>query len=181
MRLIVVSEGDSFDTDECVSLFNDETELVFVNCFSEVERMSLTASDDVLLLLTSRLTHSALAFMQRLMRYSSIPLLVNAQDWQHEELKCLLECGRVTFVPGQLEMTRLKSVVELARLRFEIAGTQLKKINSLENALRAQKQMAKVKAKLQAEGLTEAQAHELLRLQAMKQGISLDQFVGQLA
>ncbi len=181
MRLIVLSESDSFDTDECVSIFGRETELAVVNCFSEVERMSLTANEDALLLLTSRLTDSALAFMQRLMRYSAIPLLVSAQEWQHEDLKCLLECGRVTFVPGQLDLKRLRSVVELARLRFEGAGTQLEKISTLENALRAQKQMAKVKAKLQAEGLTESQAHELLRSQAMKQGISLDQFVGQLA
>ncbi|MEC4725760.1 response regulator NasT [Shewanella sp. D64] len=181
MRLIVISEGSSVDSDALSSIFGGKTELIFINRLSEVERMNLNVSDDVLLLFTTSLSQRYLAFIDRLMRFSAVPLLVSAQNWQQEALKCLLACGRVTFVPGQLEMTRLKSVIELARLRFEGADMQLNKIISLENALRGQKQMAKVKAKLQAEGLTEAQAHKWLQTQTMKQGISLDQLIEQLA
>ncbi|MFT5235992.1 MAG: hypothetical protein ACI90A_001358 [Shewanella sp.] len=181
MRIIMLSGGGECDSNELGTLFGTDVELVFLTNLSELERMTLTACDDVLLLFTKALTCKIVAFVDRLMTFSAIPLLVNAQDWQLADLKCLLECGRVTFVPGQLEITRLQSVIELAKLRFEGAGIQLSKISSLESALSGQKKMMKVKAKLQAEGLTEAQSHQLLQAQAMKKGISLERLVEQLA
>ena len=179
MRLLIVSEGNKLDFAKISSCLKSEVELLRPSSLSELERISLDIDNDVLLLSVTTFTQRELAFLQRLIAFSAIPLLINAQTWQADDLKSLLTCGRVTFVPGQLEMSRLNDLLVLAKLRYELAEQQLQEISTLQGCLEEQKQMARVKSKLQATGLSESQAHQLLQKEAMKQGLPLAQLVKQ--
>ncbi|MBW8183744.1 response regulator NasT [Shewanella nanhaiensis] len=179
MRLLIVSEGNKLDFANVSSYLNSEVELLSPLSLSELERLPLDVDKDVMLLSVTTFARKELAFLQRLIAFSAIPLLINAQSWQADDLKSLLTCGRVTFVPGQLEMSRLNDLLVLAKLRYELAEQQLQEISTLQGCLEEQKQLAKVKSKLQAKGLSESQAHQLLQKEAMKQGLPLAQLVKQ--
>ena len=155
-------------------------QVISLSLLRDIERIHLRFDGDLLLYFCSELTHVDLGVLLRLMQFSPIPLVVNAKCWQKEDLRRLLECGRVTFVPGEFEPARLEQVIELAKLRFSLANEQQQKIIQLESSLEAQKLLAKVKARLQQNGLSESQAHKLLQKQAMDSGISVEQLVQQL-
>ena len=146
----------------------------------DIERVPLCNEQDLLVYVCSEMIGVDLQLLLRLMQFSPIPLVVNAKCWQKEDLRRLLECGRVTFVPGEFEPARLEQVIELAKLRFSLANEQQEKILQLESSLEAQKLLAKVKARLQQNVLSESQAHKLLQKQAMDSGISIEQLVQQL-
>ncbi|WP_076409280.1 ANTAR domain-containing response regulator [Shewanella sp. UCD-KL12] len=148
----------------------------------DIERMTLSDEEDVLIFTCVEINDVALQLLLRIMKFAPIPIIVQAQTYQQETLMRLLKCGRVTFELADLDLAsvdldRLAQRIELAKLRFSVAHVQQQKIEQLESALDAQKLIAKVKAKLQLNGLTEPQAHKLLQKQAMEAGISVEQFI----
>ncbi|QFU22344.1 ANTAR domain-containing protein [Shewanella eurypsychrophilus] len=146
----------------------------------DIERVPLCNEQDLLVYVCSEMIDVDLQLLLRIMKFAPIPVIVNAKYWQKQALTRLLECGRVTFVPGELEPGRVEQVIELAKLRFSLANEQKQKLLQLESSLEAQKLLAKVKSRLQQNGLSESQAHKLLQKQAMDSGISVEQLVHQL-
>ncbi|AQS36758.1 putative RNA-binding protein [Shewanella psychrophila] len=146
----------------------------------DIERVALCDEQDLLVYVCTEIIDVDLQLLLRIMKFAPIPVIVNAKYWQKQDLTRILECGRVTFVPGEFESGRLDQIIELARLRFSLANEQRQKLVQLESSLEAQKLLAKVKSRLQQNGLSESQAHKLLQKQAMDSGISVEQLVHQL-
>ncbi len=163
-----------------MSVNSDNDEIISLASLRALESMSLCSTGDQLLFFTSSLTETEICFLLRLLRFSAIPVVVNAADWEDEGVSRLLQCGRVTFVPGELAHQRVLSIIQLSRLRFTQATAQTQKVLALEWSLEAQKLIAKAKVALQSQGLSESQAHKALQQQAMERGISIEKLVHQL-
>jgi len=163
-----------------MNVSSDCNDIISLTSLRALESMPLSAKDDQLLFFTASLTEQDICFLLRLLRFSAIPMIVNAAHWQDEGVSRLLECGRVTFVPGELDPQRLLSIIQLSRLRFSLASEQVNKMIALESSLQAQKLLAKAKAELQRLGLSESEAHNILQKQAMERGISIEKLVHQL-
>ncbi len=157
-----------------------ELEVTSLTKLQDIERVSLCDEQDLLVYVCSEMVDVDLQLLLRIMKFAPIPLIVNAKSWQQVELSRLLGCGRVTFVTSDFNIDRLDQEIELAKLRYKLAKEQLQKIKQLESAFESQKLIAKVKAKLQSNGLSESQAHKLLQKQAMETGLSIEQLVLQL-
>lgn len=163
-----------------VSVSSDFDDTISLTSLRTLESITLSPIDDQLLFFTASLTEKDICFLLRLLRFSAIPMIVNAAHWQDEGVSRLIECGRVTFVPGELAPQRLLSIIQLSRLRFSLASEQVNKMIALESSLQAQKLLAKAKAELQRHGFSESEAHNILQKQAMERGISIEKLVHQL-
>ncbi|ABV37373.1 Response regulator with putative antiterminator output domain-like protein [Shewanella sediminis HAW-EB3] len=164
-----------------VSVNSEPDEIIPLTSLRALESISLSPEGDQLLFFTASLTEKDICFLLRLLRFSAIPLIVNTAHWEDAGLARLLECGRVTFVPGELDHLRILSIIQLSRLRFSLATMQVNKVLALESSLEAQKLLAKAKAELQRHGLSESEAHKTLQRQAMEKGISIEKLVYQLS
>jgi len=164
-----------------VSVDGEPYEVISLPSLRTLEDISLSAKCDQLLFFTASLTENDVCFLLRLLRCSAIPLIVNAAHWEDEGLARLLECGRVTFVPEELDHQRVLSIIQLSRLRFSLATMQVNKVLALESSLKTQKLLAKTKAELQRHGLSESEAHKTLQRQAMDKGISIEKLLYQLS
>lgn len=171
----------SLETSIEPSMKGERDETISLPSLRALESISLSPTGDQLLFFTASLTEKDICFLLRLLRFSAIPMIVNAADWEDEGLARLLECGRVTFVPGELDHQRILSIIQLSRLRFTLASKQVKKVLALESSMEAQKLLAKAKAELQRHGLSESEAHKSLQKRAMERGISIEKLVHQLS
>lgn len=163
-----------------VEIANSVYNVKWLACLSELERLKVSDAYDQLLYICDELTPLDLQTLLRLIQFSPVPIVVNATRWNEDSLCRLLQCGRVTFTPGVFDVKRLADVIELSKLRYKLASQQLHKIQRLESTLSTQKLLIQVKAKLQSNGLSEQQAHQLLQKQAMQSGITIEQLVQRL-
>ncbi|WP_144206938.1 ANTAR domain-containing response regulator [Shewanella donghaensis] len=167
----------SFNND---ALFNDYiTQLsqsescIEVTSLSELEKNVLSGKGLCLIFLTHELQALQQAFIGRLLSSTALPLIVNAHVWNDDNVASLLSCGRVTFVPEQLSSTRLMSLLNLAKIRFNNASNMLEKVKILDEKCSSMRFVSKAKSLLQQQGITEKVAHELIQQQAMSHGITV--------
>ncbi|MCL1145775.1 ANTAR domain-containing protein [Shewanella marinintestina] len=178
MRIISFTESQQIKSryrGECYvsELSHAGHQLVPVTSLLECERIHFEAQSDLLLLNLKKITESHLAFIARLMEFSPVSLIVCSEKISENQLTCLLECGRITYTPQTLCVSRINAVIDLALLRFKAANHTLSKIEHLEQKLATEQIIYQAKSKLQSVGLNEQQAHQQLQQYAMQQGTSL--------
>ncbi|MFT5789466.1 MAG: response regulator NasT [Shewanella sp.] len=148
-------------------------ELIKFDSLSEFERFSLKAESDIVLLCVESITAMHVQFIERLMMFAPVPLIITSRSAEHSQVSALLQCGRVTYIPQQFDFERLDKIIELALIRFTTANQLLNKLAELEQSIKEQKQVRIAKQQLQQFGLSENDAHMALQQQAMSSGMSL--------
>ncbi|MCL1094357.1 ANTAR domain-containing response regulator [Shewanella kaireitica] len=148
-------------------------DLVSLKSISEFERFELKTSRDVVLLVVETMTALHLQFIERLMTFAPVPLIITARNAEEPLLSTLLQCGRITFVPQHLDFSRLMKIVELAQVRFETVNRLHQKVAELEHHLEGIKRIQLAKHDLQQSGLSEQEAHRVVQKVAMDRRISL--------
>lgn len=113
-------------------------------------------------------------FIGRLLSLLSVPVVLNAMRWRDDVLGDLLLCGRVTFVPEELSAKRVSALWHLAKLRENVASNQQTRQRVLWAENQGLKTIAKAKIKLQAQGLSERDAHQCLQRRAMQRGCTIE-------
>lgn len=119
-------------------------------------------------------------FIERLLAVVPIPVVVNAKRWHEGALLDLLQCGRVTFVPEELSAARLPALWQLAGLRFHAAMAHSRQMSLLGAENQGLRVIARAKALLQAQGLSEQEAHQSLQRQAMQQNRTIESLASAL-
>lgn len=148
-------------------------DLVSFKSISEFERFELNNATDIVLMVVDTITALHLQFVERLMIFAPVPLIITATSIEPWQLSTLLHCGRVTFVPQQFDYSRLSKVRELAQVRFKTANRLHTKLAELECRIEDEKRIQLAKRDLQQSGLSEQQAHKVIQKLAMDEGVSL--------
>ncbi|UCX04216.1 ANTAR domain-containing protein [Shewanella glacialimarina] len=151
-----------------------------MNSISEVEAMSHSYPVDVMLVLTDKLGLHTEGFIQRNLLTQSTAIIVNANQWQQQQLAALLTCGRLTFVPDVLVASRLVSLVNLARIRFDAANKSIAEFKKLDDEVKGLKLLSQAKLIVMQQGFDEAKAHKIIQQQAMQKGVSVAQMSAQI-
>lgn len=162
------------------SAINRNHELIKFNTLSELERFSLKTDSDIVLLCVDSMTAMHVQFIERVMMFAAVPLIITSRRAEPSQIAALLQCGRVTYIPQQFNFARLDKIIELALIRFKTANQLLNKLAELELSLEEQKQVCVAKQQLQHIGLSEQDAHKALQQQAMSSGLRLTEVATQL-
>ncbi|MCL1049240.1 ANTAR domain-containing protein [Shewanella abyssi] len=148
-------------------------ELIKLDSLSAFERFSLKTDSDIVLLCVESITATHVKFIERLMRFAPLPLIITSKSAELSDIAALLHCGRVTYIPQQFDFERLDKIIQLACIRFTTATQLLNKLTELEQSIDEQKLVNVAKQQLQQSGLSESDAHTALQQQAMSSGRSL--------
>ena len=146
--------------------------VVTVKNLSELEKRLLSSDITLLLVLTAHVHPIHQLFIKRLMDTAPLPIIINAAQWQGDNVDELLACGRITFVPDELSASRLPKLVDLAKARFTSASKTQTTLKKLDSDIRTVKLVSQAKLILIQQGMSEPKAHEMLQKQAMLQGLS---------
>ncbi|WP_119968319.1 ANTAR domain-containing response regulator [Shewanella japonica] len=165
---------------DCMSELSSIDPCMEASSLSQLERQIIKGNALCLVFFTESLTPLQQVFIERLLTVTALPIIVNAYAWDEELLKSLLQCGRVTFVPEKLTPKRLKSLVGLAKIRFNSASTMLEKVKELDEKCTDLKRVSRAKSLLQRQGVTEAQAHKMIQKQAMDKSISFAEMANEI-
>ncbi|QQX82092.1 ANTAR domain-containing protein [Shewanella sp. KX20019] len=172
MRILTLFEFTDYEP-----LLNQVTkcnfELVKLDSLSAFERFSLKTDSDIVLLCVESITAIHVKFIERLMQFAPLPLIITSKSAERLDIAALLHCGRVTYIPQQFDFERLDNIIQLALIRFTTATQLLSKLAELEQCLQDQKLVDIAKQQLQQSGLSESDAHTALQQQAMSSGRSL--------
>ncbi|QIR14280.1 ANTAR domain-containing response regulator [Shewanella aestuarii] len=188
MRALVFCEADisskscqqSQQLDQHLSVLATLGQVTVSSSVSQVEKLIPQQDFDVLILITAKLTGVLHGFVLRLLNNKPLTIIVNAQQWHQDQLNGLLDCGRITFVPGDLAADRLVSLVNLAQTRFIAASKTWSKLQKLDEEMRSAKLINQAKLIVMQQGFDETKAHKIILQQAMQKGLSVVQMATQI-
>lgn len=131
------------------------------------QRLAAKHSECLTVLYLTYLSDVHQALIARCLALCPMPVVVVAQTFDGAALSELLSCGRVTFIPSSLSAERINSVLQLAQLRFAVATVNLAKTSQLQETIDGIEVIKQAKGLLQAQGISEGEAHACLQRQAM--------------
>jgi response regulator NasT len=102
------------------------------------------------------------------------PVVMFTQDGASDSIRAAVKAGVSAYVVDGLAPERIRSILEVARARFEAHQEMARKLADTERQLAERKSVEKAKGLLmQRRGLSEEQAHKELRNLAMQTGKTL--------
>jgi response regulator NasT len=102
------------------------------------------------------------------------PVVMFTQDGASDSIRAAVRAGVSAYVVDGLAPERIRSILEVARARFEAHQEMARKLADTERQLAERKSVEKAKGLLmQRRGLSEEQAHKELRNLAMQTGKTL--------
>jgi two-component system, response regulator / RNA-binding antiterminator len=104
----------------------------------------------------------------------SIPVVMFAEDQQTDTINKVIKAGVSAYIVDGLEPKRIKTIVEIAIVRFQEQQALKEELKKTKNQLEDRKQIDRAKAILiKSQGYSEDQAYHALRKLAMDRKISL--------
>jgi response regulator NasT len=79
-----------------------------------------------------------------------------------------------------LVASRLVSLVNLARIRFDAANKSIAEFKKLDDEVKGLKLLSQAKLIVMQQGFDEAKAHKIIQQQAMQKGVSVAQMSAQI-
>jgi two-component system, response regulator / RNA-binding antiterminator len=109
------------------------------------------------------------------------PVVVFAEDAADDPMRRAMAAGVSAYVVAGLQTRRIAPVLKVAIARFEQDAALRRQLSDAQAALSGRKQVERAKGILQrTRGISEDEAHRLLRKLAMDRGLKLEQVAQQV-
>ncbi|MBB5190183.1 response regulator NasT [Silvimonas terrae] len=109
------------------------------------------------------------------------PVVMFTPDADQQHIRAAVGAGVTTYVVDGLDADKLSPIIEVAMVRFAEDDKLRQRLAKVEQQLADRKLIDRAKGLLMDKrGLSEAAAFEMLRTQAMKQGITLAEMARQV-
>ncbi len=108
------------------------------------------------------------------------PTVMFTEDQAPEAMKRAIQAGVTGYVVAGLAPERLESVLAVAMERFEVEREAHAETARLKREVEAQRTIARAKALLRRQGLSEADAYAQLRTEAMRQRLTIAEVAARL-
>lgn len=127
------------------------------------------ASEALLIVETKQWYPTLMSHLQTRLAQSDLPCIVICRHASEADSRSAIACGVTTFITGKLEGGRLAVVLSTALARHQRDRQLLKALASTRRQLADRQDIEKAKGVLmQAQGLSEDDAYQKLRREAMK-------------
>ncbi|GGP19883.1 ANTAR domain-containing response regulator [Silvimonas iriomotensis] len=109
------------------------------------------------------------------------PVVMFTHDSDQQLIRAAVGAGVTTYVVDGLDADKLSPIIEVAMVRFAADDKLRQRLAKVEQQLADRKLIDRAKGLLMDKrGMTEAAAFEMLRTQAMKQGVTLAEMARQI-
>ncbi|GGP27372.1 ANTAR domain-containing response regulator [Silvimonas amylolytica] len=109
------------------------------------------------------------------------PVVMFTHDSDQQLIRAAVGAGVTTYVVDGLDADKLSPIIEVAMVRFAEDDKLRQRLAKVEQQLADRKLIDRAKGLLMDKrGMTEAAAFEMLRTQAMKQGVTLAEMARQI-
>lgn len=148
---------------------------------SEIEK-ALNQNNEIAVcfIFTPSLNDPLISMLVRQVNHNAVAFIVNAQTWHKSQLEHLMQCGRITFVLGDMDFATIEQYKLFAVTRFESATRLLTEITALSSEIEDMKLINQAKLIIVQQGYSESDAHTILQQRAMEKGVTLVQLAKQI-
>lgn len=175
LRILLVN-----DTDKHVGLLRTALERAGYQVVAEARsaRALLRAVEDlkpdVVIIDTESPSRDTLEQLSVMNTNAPRPVVMFSDEADQAVIRSAVSAGVTAYIVDGLSAARLAPIVEVARARFDEESRLKQRLASAEQQLADRKLIERAKGVLmQKKGITESEAYDALRKQAMKQGLKL--------
>ena len=141
----------------------------------------LALQPDVVIVDAESPTRDTLEHLATLSSRLPRPVVVFAEDAADDPMRRAMAAGVSAYVVAGLQSRRIAPVLRVAIARFEQEAALRQQLSDAQAALSSRKRVERAKGILQrTRGITEDEAHRLLRKLAMDRGLKLEQVAQQV-
>ena len=182
LRVLLVDDGA-----HRVDLIRDELVLLghavvgVVDSAVALHDCVLALQPDVVIVDAESPTRDTLEHLATLSSRLPRPVVVFAEDAADDPMRRAMAAGVSAYVVAGLQSRRIAPVLRVAIARFEQEAALRQQLSDAQAALSSRKRVERAKGILQrTRGITEDEAHRLLRKLAMDRGLKLEQVAQQV-
>jgi response regulator NasT len=136
---------------------------------------------DVVIFLIDQVSTSAINKISTITEKQPVPMLVFTRDSRSESISAAVAAGVSAFVIDCNDISRLDSLIKVARVRFREQQRIMQELRSAKNALRDRKRIEKAKGIImQSKRLSEDQAYSAMRKLAMNHNKRIGEIAEQI-
>ncbi len=156
------------------SLQNAECEVVhFSGSLMEMEDAILREAPDVIMIDTESPSRDTLEHVCLYCQLCPRPVVMFTEDNDTEKLRQAVRAGVAAYVVAGLSSERVRPILEAAIARYEVQNEMAQELSQTKSALQDKELVDQAKRQLMRQGLTEDEAYQRLRKQAMDSGTSM--------